>query len=262
MNIEELIEVEKKLAEYNASDKVVSSVELYKKLLEKRKRSFHLKTGIPKVDTLVEGFNAGELTVISGITGNGKTLLCQTLTADFADQGKHSLWFTYEVPALQFLKQFGENLPHFYMPSLLQSATLKWIHDRIYEAKVKYGLEAVFVDHLHFLADIMIKKNPSLEIGNVIRTVKRWALEFNVAFFLVAHMMKIKPDSEPSLGDCRDSSFVEQEADNVFYIWRKVKTDNEAILKIAKNRRFGVMNKKVKLEKMGNYLREVMVVDG
>jgi len=256
MNIEKHIGMEQQLAGYEGEDKVVSSQELYRRLLEKKKRTVSLKSSMPTLDELLGGFNGGELTVVSGITGNGKTLFCQTLTAEFAEQEKHSIWFTYEVPALQFLKQFGEDIPHFYMPAQLRSSSIEWIRQRIHEAKLKYGIDAVFIDHLHFLADVMLKKHPSLEIGQVMRTLKRWALEFNIAIFLVAHTMKIKPDKELDLGDTRDSSFIEQEADNVLYIWRQLKVDQGAILKIAKNRGNGVMGKKIHLLKVGNILVE------
>jgi replicative DNA helicase len=257
MNIDERIAGEQKLAAYDGEDKVISSTELYKNLLDQKKRTVYLRSNIPTLDELIGGFNGGELTVGSGLTGQGKTLFFQTLTAEFAEQGKHSLWFTYEVPALQFLQQFGKDIPHFYMPALLKSNCMEWIRQRIYEAKLKYGIEAVFVDHLHFLSDVLTKRNPSLEIGQVMRTLKRWALELNIAIFLVAHTMKIKPDTELDLGDTRDSSFIEQEADNVLYIWRQKKVDRGAILKIAKNRRNGVMGKKIYLIKTERYLREV-----
>lgn len=257
MDISKQIEMEKKLANYEGEDQVISSHDLYKKLLQKKERTVSLKFGIPTLDLLIGGTTGGELNVVSGITGHGKTLLCQTFTPAFAGQGGHSLWFTYEVPTLKFLKQFGEDIPHFYMPSLLKSTSLEWIKQRIYETKLKYGIDAVFVDHLHFLADVMMMKNPSLEIGQVMRTLKRWALEFNVVFFLIAHTTKLKPETELDLGDTRDSSFIEQEADNVFYIWRQKKVERGSILKIAKNRSNGVMGKKIYLKKIGKILGEV-----
>lgn len=257
MDTKKLMEIEKKLADYDAEDKVISSEDLLKILLDRKKKAINLKSNIPTLDNLTGGFNGGELTVVSGITGNGKTLLCQTLTSEFAEHKKRSLWFTYEVPALQFLRQFGDDIPHFYMPSILKSNGLDWIRQRIWEAKLKYQLDAVFVDHLHFLADVMMSKYPSLEIGQVMRTMKQWAIEFNLAFFLVAHTTKVRPEQELDLGDTRDSSFIEQEADNVFYIWRQQKVDRGAILKIAKNRGNGIMGKKIYLIKTEHFLREV-----
>lgn len=249
---------EKDLTLYIGDDKIVSSNELYKILTEKHPGTIpYIKTSFPTLNDLIGGFIIGELNTISGITGNGKTLFMQTLTKNFADKNINSLWFTYEVPSLQFLRQFGENIPHFYMPKILKEQTMKWIYNRILEAKQKYNVSVIFIDHLHYLADIMISSQPSLEIGRVMRILQRWAIELELIIFLAAHTKKVKPETELDLGDTRDSSFTEQESSNVFYIWRLTNTDSEAILKIVKNRGRGVMNKKINLIKIGRYLTEL-----
>ena len=69
----------------------------------------------------IEGFYGGELTVLTGPTKNGKTLLAQTLTHHFAQDNIKCLWFSYEVPARQFLAQFGEDLPLFWLPDQLKA---------------------------------------------------------------------------------------------------------------------------------------------
>lgn len=259
-DIQKIIEHEEKLFTYDGDDKVVSSHKMYKNLSEtyKNKKIVSMPSGIPSIDKYITGFDGGELTVISGPTGNGKTLLAQTLTADFAEQDKHSIWFTYEVPAWQFLRQFGELTPKFFMPQSLTGNSLDWVYQRCHEAKLKYGLDAVFIDHLHFLID-MNRHNISLEIGHVMRTLKKMALSLNVAVFLIAHVAKSKQDTEIDIGDIRDSAMVGCESDNVFFVWRKKGTDSEAVVKIAKNRRCGIMGKKINLMKVGNYLREVEI---
>jgi len=254
LDTKEIIELEKKLYQYAGEDRILSSHDLAKSFREED-TPISIKSGIPSLDRYIDGFEGGELIVISGLTGNGKTLFAQTLTKNFADQGIKSLWFSYEVMPRNFLKSFGEDLPFFYMPARLRGSSLSWLTARIHEAKLKYEIKAVFVDHLHFLIQIN-KGNLSVEIGAVVRELKKLALRFNLCIFLIAHTMKIKPEVELGLGDTRDSSFIEQEADNVFYIWR-LKKGNQAILKIAKNRRNGVFEKKIKLTKEGKFLVEV-----
>ena len=84
---------------------------------------------------------------------------------------------------------------------------------------------------------------------------------FNLVFFLIAHTQKIRLETEPDNNDLRDSSFVAQEADNVFFVWRvpdkENQPKNQSVLKISKNRRYGIMNKKIKLIKVGKYLQEL-----
>lgn len=252
-NVKDLIEIEKKLYSYEGQDRVMSSHDMSKALREED-RPIQLKSGIATLDRYISGFEGGELTVISGLTGNGKTLFAQTLTRNFDKQDFKSLWFSYEVMPVNFLRAFGEDLPLFYMPARLIENSLTWINTRIYEAKLKYHIHAVFVDHLHFIVQ-MNRGNVSVEIGAVMRFLKKLTLKFNIVLFLIAHTMKCKPETELGIGDTRDSSFIEQEADNVFYIWR-TKKDREAVLKIAKNRRNGIFEKKIKLIKKGSFLQE------
>jgi replicative DNA helicase len=184
------------------------------------------------------------------------TTLAQTLTVEFAEQDKSGIWFTYEVPALQFLDYFPA-LPAFYMPSQLRSNALDWLYKRVYEAKLKFGLDYAFIDHLHYLID-MNRHNISIEIGHVMRFLKKMAIAMNIHIFLIAHLEKIRLDNEPDETNLRDSSFVGQECDNCFMIWRKRSSEyNEAVVKIVLNRRFGVMGKKFTVMKIDKFLREV-----
>jgi hypothetical protein len=258
-DVRKLIEREKQLAGYQGEDAVISSHDLQTALREERADvpEWSLKADIPTLNDCITDFRGGEVSVASGITGEGKTLLYQTFTHDFADDGHRSLWFSYEVRPELFLSQFGDNLPLFYMPGKLRGKTLPWIRTRVHEAKVKYGIKAVFIDHLHYLLNLSTGRNVSLEIGGLMRGIVEMAHDFNLHFFVISHMKKVSADSEPNKGDARDSSFVEQEADNVFYIWRLKGTETGAMLKIAKNRRRGVFDKKIRLDKVGHYLREV-----
>lgn len=254
---EELLE--EQLRDYDGSDKVISSfdmAELIKKLPEKPL----VRSLIPSMDEAIEGFEGGELTVVSGPTGNGKTLLCQTLTHNFGIQNQGSVWFTYEVTPKNFIRHFGNSLPLFYLPQKLTDNSNRWIRSRVLEAKVKYGCDCVFIDHLHYLVD-MKNRNMSTDIGVTMRDLKKMALALDMKVFLISHMMKTRQDSgEPSLGDVRDSSFIEQESDNVFYVWR-MKENNVSTVKIAKNRRCGVMGMKIKLSKIDRLLTEVQDVN-
>lgn len=254
-------QLEKALLEYKGNDKIISSFDMrdYIRERDKDKKIAFIKSGIPSLDKYIKAFEGGELCVISGETGNGKTLFAQTLTENFHKNGFLSVWFTYEVQPDQFLRQFDENLPLFYLPQLLSGNSMGWIKTRIHESKIKYDIKCVFIDHLHYLIDMNDRGNMSLEIGIVMRALKKIALEFDIAVFILAHTAKTRKDSPNELdnSDIRDSSFVSQESDNVFMVWRRNNSDNESVLKITKNRRYGVMNKKINLIKIGKYLQEI-----
>lgn len=216
--------------------------------MAKPKLSFSSK--LSKLDRITGGFNGGQLIVVSGTTGHGKTTLCQTFCLNAQAQGMLSTWFSYELQPEYFLEQFPDDTMHnILMPAVLSGRSPEWIELRSWESKLKYDSHIVFIDHLHFLVDLHKSRNISFDVGSVVRNLKLMALKHNLVVFLICHTMKTKEDidMELGLGSVRDSSLIEQEADQVYYIWRDLEKDNGSILKVAKNRRRGIINKKIRL---------------
>ncbi len=264
--IQKTAEMELKLAEYEGGDKVVSSHEMQQILVDKPQNVIKFDSGFPTLDALIEGFEGGELVVVSGLTKHGKTTWCQSLTKNLVKENIGALWFSYEMPVNQFLRKFSqENMPLFYLPLKLREKNVKWIEERIWEATLKYGVKAIFIDHLHFLVDLIRLRNPSIEIGSIVRLLKSIAIRHNVVVFLIAHLMKIKSDKVPSVEDLRDSSFIAQDSDSVIIIHRKEKEHefgqpteyrDEARLTVHTHRRTGVMGKSVELKMKDGFLVE------
>lgn len=256
-NLDSIIAIEKELAVYDGKDKVITAQEMKDKLAALPPNHVRLRTGIPTLDSKMGGFIGGELTTISGKTGQGKSTFARTLTKEFAEVDSHSLWFTYEESAVEFLNKFGDSCPALCMPSILEENTMDWLTKRIWEAKLKYKIEAVFIDHLHYLVDMRSRHNMSLEIGSIMRSLKKIAVRFNLAVFVIAHTALIREDKEMDVDSLRDSTFVGQESNNVLMIWRNKDSETEATLKICKDRKFGIMGHKIPLKKVGQYLKEV-----
>ena len=260
MNPQELINLEKRLSTYEGPDRVVKSTEIQKQLAA-QKSPFSFKAKIPTLDAAIEGFEAGELVTMTGPTGHGKTTLAESFTWTAFLQDVRSLWFSYEMTYRQFLKKLPDEL-FCYMPLELKGKSLNWLRERIHEAKIKHGARAVFIDHLHFICDMARMKNPSLEIGTIVRGLKAIALDLNVTIFLIAHLRKVKLTEEPEISDLRDSSFIGQDSDSVLILWRAKDKDtgdyaNKTVLKVAKARRTGAMGKKVVLTYQNNLLWEI-----
>ena len=245
-----LIEREKKLSSYEGEDRVVKSTDI-KNILQSQKNPFSFRSKIPTLDDWIDGFEAGELVIISGLTGQGKSTLCQTFSFNFFTQDIASLWFSYELTYRQFLRKLSDEL-FVYMPLVLKGKNINWLRDRIQESKLKYGVRVVFIDHLHYLIDMAKIKNPSLEIGSIVRNLKLIAVELNMTIFLIAHSTKTMFAEEPELDSIRDSSLIPQESDIVLIIWRLMEENKKIFtefnrVKVAKSRRTGVMGKSVKL---------------
>ena len=247
MTVEEEAERNEKLLEYDGSDKVVLASTIWKALRKVRAKKAPIRSSFSDLNKKIGGgFFPGQLITISGHSGEGKTTLARTFTKAFISQSVAPLWFSYEETPLQFLEKFpSDTYDFFYMPQELTDNKPNWIEQRIIESKLKYGTRVVFVDHLHFLIDLFRVQNSSLEIGVIVRTLKKLSITQEVVFFLIAHIGKIGKDRELQAGDIRDSSFVEQESDTVMYTWRDKEDHN--IVKVTKNREGGVKDFKLTL---------------
>jgi replicative DNA helicase len=264
----EAYDIEKILAEYAGDDRVVTSPEFIEIEASRPAAEHVFKTGIKSLDELTENVETGELTVISGPSGHGKTLLADTITRYMALNGQKCLWFTFEVLPKKFLDKYRKpGSPVIFLPLERKPGSVRWLEERIHEAKLKYDCRAIFIDHLHFIVDMARMKNPSLEIGTVLRYLKtEVAIKHNVAVFLIAHLTKTKYEQEPDESDIRDSSFIVQESDNVWMVTRRLdegKTlkdnnpfSNRAKILICKARRSGVLRRGISLCKIGDDLRE------
>ncbi len=247
----------KNLSEYAGEDQVISSQEMMIRLKAQPDSILNVKSSIPSLDAAVDGFREGELYAISGPTKNGKTLLAQTLTVAFHRQQYYPLWFSFEVPARQFLNQFHA-LPLIYMPAKLKAHALPWFKERVYESFEKYHTRIVFIDHLHYLIDLAKIRNPSIEIGQIIRQLKSLSVEGGFLIFLLCHTTKGSSEDGLSYESIRDSSFISQESDSVLMIKRTPdKGENTARLRVEFHRRTGVLEKVIELTKVKGYLGEI-----
>jgi replicative DNA helicase len=255
--------------EYNGEDRVVSSME-YLTLNKPNANKPTFESGIPELDQSVKGFQPGELIVISGPTAMGKTLLADTMIRRMRKDSHFSLLFTFEVTAETIALDHNSPESVLFLPLQHVAMDLEWIRWRCLEAKMKYNCEAVFIDHLHYLIDMGSQYNMSLEIGRVMRFLKKEiALAMNLAVFIVCHVGKLNFDIEPSIYHIRDSSLIAQESDTVLMVWRRKDKDftgastdslmqGLATIKIEKSRRAGTMGKKILIRKEGHILVQSM----
>lgn len=225
---QELFEKEKRLSEYDGSDRIVSSHELAKDLANIKDSDFIIPTGVVTFDRLHKGgVEAGELIVVTGPTGEGKTTWLMSVTKNMIKNDVQSAWFTLEVTPRQFMKKIAheENVPLFYLPRENRENELWWIEERIIEAKVKHDIKVVFIDHLHqifSMAKMNGNVNLSMEIGDMVAKIKNMAIQHNLVIFLIAHSKDDPSGStrEPRKEDIRDSGLISRLSDTIVGVWR------------------------------------------
>lgn len=251
-----MVEKNDNLTEYAGKDQVLPFHVLQEKYKQKRSVVKYL-TKYPTLDKhLGGGLALGELYVVSGETKNGKTLFLQSLTKNLEMQQANPLWFQFEVPPGQFFAQFP-TLPTGFMPNELTPYSLPWIEERIKESYQKYNTRVVFIDHLHYLFNMAKTANVSLEIGALVRQLKRIAVVNEMIIFMACHTVKKDRNRVGAIDSSaiRDSSVITQESDCAIMINRG--EDGEAQLFVDFHRRSGVWKKTVNVKKINGWLVEI-----
>lgn len=184
-------------------------------------------TGLPMLDKAMNGgFRGGDLVVVSGMSGHGKTSLAQTMTYWLTKILIPCLWFSYEVSVQRlhekFLQMGIEPHYHAYAPKRNQSGDLDWIEARIVEGVKKYMTQVIFIDHIDFLTPSSIKTsdNENIALKKVATELKQLAIKLNVVIVLMAHVRKVPRGNEPEMQDISSSSGIFQLADYVIITQR------------------------------------------
>jgi replicative DNA helicase len=257
---EQIRQMEESLVAYQGDDRIVSSHELALQVDAEPEASY--ATGVRALDRILSGVQPGEMVIVSGPTGEGKTTLLMSITRNMAAAKIPSLWFTLEVTPrafIQKLKKGCPEMPLFYMPNRNTDNQLEWLEQRIIEAKVKHDPKVVFIDHVHQIFSLHRVKSGSLslEIGDMVGKIKQMAIDHHLVIFLIAHTRDNaeKPNAEPRKEEIRDSGLISRLADAIVLVWR-IKNgeqdkdrrpanlgedDNMSKVRVVKNRREGKM---------------------
>lgn len=228
-----------------------------------------LSTGYDDLDKASGGFANGELIVMAGGTGQGKSLFSASIMLNMALANVPSLFFTLEMPEVDTTQRFLKMSKAFGGEDVLRDLPIYYYHgtnvtlpilDHAIKIAKEQGIKAIFVDHLHFFAKG--SDNQANEIGHIVREIKLMARKYDIPIVLISHIRKTgAPSKIPQLEDLKDSSGISQDADMVLMIWRNMDSTNEEEQKvmkvrIRKNRRRGILTGcQYRLDE-NNYLRE------
>jgi archaellum biogenesis ATPase FlaH len=271
--VEDEIDRFERLLQYDGTDKMVTSLEFQAEKDVLKETVVRHYSNFKELDYFLDGFAEGEVTVITGLFGNGKTLFSQSLIRSFVLNGVPCAVFSYEVPTLQFLEPYkADNCLHakLIVPRENMPYNRKWLEERIIEAKVKHDCKIILIDHLHFLVE-MSSENMATNIGTIMRRLAVLAQLEKIAIMIVCHQKSLgdaKFRSEPALDLCRDSSAIPQEC-RIGLVVHRMKDKNEqgqefdsydqgfCWVKIDKATRKGTFKKKLTFQKRGNWLEPV-----
>jgi replicative DNA helicase len=207
--------------------------------------------GFRELDRLAGHFEPGDMTILAARPGMGKTVLGLDLAMNVAKSGGRTAFFSLEMPEEQLMmrimsRETGLSLSAIRDRSLdfdswgkildIQVPDLQlWIDDtaqitpmelagKVASLKARSGLDLVVVDYLQIMKGNGERYvNREAEISSISRDLKAIAKQQKVHVLALAQInreadKRSKP--EPKLSDLRESGSIEQDADNVWFIYR------------------------------------------
>jgi replicative DNA helicase len=241
----------------DASDELIE-------LLEKERRGdmVRLPTGYPQLDSIIKGYENGRLYTIGAEEKIGKSIFVSHTALKLAMKkipvGMLSLEMKRTELARRYLSMIGgseaiEKLdidqlkeiagPLDRKPLYLYDLSLntKSLAAKIQQLKIEKNIRLVIVDYLQLVEPDRKAFSKTDEINNVVRTLKRLAMDLNIPIILIASLtikgLYHRSDRKPRASDFRDSGQIPYDSDAILFLWKpEEKNDSYRELFVERSR--------------------------
>ncbi len=237
---------------------IASNYEMYNKLTSaERDLYLGIPTGIGALDAITTGLNRSDLIIVGARPGMGKTSFALNLARNVAVQQKRTVAvFNLEMSREQMVNRFlsaearisskklrtGNLTPDewtrmAYAASQLGQAsiyldetaniTVPTMKARLRRLK---DVGFVVIDYLQLMHSAKRTDNRVQEVSEITRSLKIMAKELNVPVLVCAQLARTterQANHRPALADLRESGSIEQDADQVLFLYREEYYRNE-----------------------------------
>lgn len=195
-------------------------------------------------------FHQGEITVLCGDTGVGKSILAIQIAKNISEgssngemikcesEGGSVLYFDFELGDRQFSKRYPNTkfLNNLYRVDMNpESEEFSFSTDVISNDAKKTGTEIVIIDNISAL--IMQKTSVDQEVAmNLMKGLKELQVKENLSILVLAHIPKIAPFEPLTINHVGGSKAITNFADSVFFIAKSKKGTEYRYLKQVKTR--------------------------
>lgn len=220
-----------------------------------------VRSGLPTLDKMLNGgYSGGQLVIVAGRPGHGKTALLLTKVLNMIQAGKRILFYSMEMTAREIAQRLIAQISKIDV-GRLQAGKLtndEWAaHARAVEElsgmrelltiidlpAVKIGhirqfsrrefsvnrYDAIMIDYIQLAKADEKQTNRYIEIGEISRGLKALAKELDAPIIAAAQLSRAvdaRADKRPTMSDLRESGDLEQDADIVELLYRPDTTDN------------------------------------
>ena len=235
----------------------------------------HIITGFRELDRAIGGIYFGQVILLTGKRGEGKSTLMSQMIAEAINQGYKVLAYSGELPDYHFrnwldLQIAGpENIqtkynrfsdPVYYLDEETSKKIGEWYYDSAFlydnnsvegedeyegvlttveKAIRRYGIKLVCIDNLMTAIDVTNAENQYVEQSKFVRSLKRLAVKYDAAIILVAHPKKTQGEISDN-DSVSGSSDITNRVDSVIsYVKNKEGDVQGGKILVLKNRMSG-----------------------
>lgn len=222
-------------------------------------------TGAPSgwqdLDNWTGGFQPGQVIMVAGRPGMGKTAAGVNMAVSAAMAGRSVAFFSLEMSREEISRRIISSESRIWAdrlvgklpmlqadwPLLTQACSeveklRLWIDDsgaltpmelraKIRRHRARFGCDLAVVDYIGLMRSDSRSESRQVEVSDISRDIKAMAKELKIPVVMLAQLnrgLETRGDKRPMLADLRDSGALEQDSDIVIFIHRPVYYDDEA----------------------------------
>lgn len=228
---------------------------------------YSLYTGITDLDNMMCGLHRQELTIIGARPGVGKTTLALQIAEYIASKGIETAFISLEMSEFQIIQKMianktrvnsynmrlgtleerdlekigvaGAEIAELPIHLITKVRTIQQIENIARKLKNKSNLGLLVIDYIQLIKNSGKFNNREQEVADITRTLKLLSLELDIPIIGLCQLNRNASKAEPTLADLRESGSIEQDADNVLFLYRENENEENIVdvtLKIAKQR--------------------------
>lgn len=238
----------------------------------------HVKTGFMQIDKVIGGLYFGQIGILTGKRGEGKSTFASQICANILNEGysifvysgeltdyHFKYWLDLQIAGGDKVKEYINDYKdvEYYIPKETAEIIDEWYRGRAYifdntvvadedeeeislintieEAICRYGVKFILIDNLMTAIDVDVKDDLYLSQSKFVKKLKRIATKWGVFILIVAHPRK-ESGKELNNDSVSGSGDITNAVDIVFTYGRNEGTDREdyqSIIGVTKNRLTG-----------------------